>query len=131
MTAGKILGLIVGAITALVALGLIVGGAGLAWAYGTQRDDAGFIDSPTYELTTTGYAITSSDLDMTSDLNEWFPSGFADVRLDIESVTGTDVFVGIWAAGRSGQLPRRRGPQCDHRHRGKHVVRPLRHPRGE
>ncbi len=95
MSAGKVIGVIVGAISALVAVGLLVGGIALAWVYGTQRDAEGFIDSPTYELTSSGYAITSTDIDLTAEPNEWFPSGLFDVRLDVRATDDAPVFVGI------------------------------------
>ena len=91
MTPGKVLGIIVGAIAGLVALGMLIGGAALAWAYGTQRDADGFIDSPTYDLVSTGYAITTTDADLAAEPNEWFPSGFFDVRLEDNAVRGTSL----------------------------------------
>lgn len=95
MTPGKVLGVIVGAISGLIAIGLIIGGVALAFVYGTQRDDNGFIDSPAYELDSTGYAVTTSDLDLASDPNEWFPEGLADVRITAAPADATPIFVGI------------------------------------
>ena len=40
--AGKIVLAVIGALLALVGLGLLAGGATVAWANGTQRDDGGF-----------------------------------------------------------------------------------------
>ncbi len=95
MTPGKIIGTVIGAIAAIAAIGLVMAGAFTIWAFGTQRDADGFIDSPTYDLATTGYAIVSEDVDLGSGPNEWFPSGFADVRFDVEAEGGDAVFVGI------------------------------------
>ncbi len=97
MTPAKIFGAIVGSIAALVALALLAGAAVLGWAYGTQRDGDGFIDSPTYELTSDGHAITSTQLNLEAGPDEWFPSGLADIRIDVTPRTGGAVFVGIGA----------------------------------
>lgn len=95
MRAGKIVVAVVGALVALVAVGLVAGGGGLLWAYGTQRAADGFFTSPTIGVTSEGYAITSTDIDLGSQPGDWLPSGrLATVRLEIDSATGP-VFVGI------------------------------------
>jgi hypothetical protein len=96
MSPGKILLAVVGATVALLAAGLIVGGGGLLWGYGTQRTVDGFFTSPSAELSTDGYALTSPDVDLGSRPGDWFPSGrLATVRLDAESSGSDPVFVGI------------------------------------
>ncbi|MFZ0014834.1 MAG: DUF4389 domain-containing protein, partial [Acidimicrobiia bacterium] len=96
MSGGKIAMAIIGALAALVAVGLILGGAGLLWANGTQRNSDGFFTSPTAQLATEDYAITSADIDLGSQPGDWFPSGnLATVRLAADSDTAKSVFVGI------------------------------------
>jgi hypothetical protein len=95
MKAGKIIVGILSGLIAIVAMGLIVGGVALSWAYGTQRDANGFLTSPDYGLATSGYALVSGDVDLASHPGDWWPSGLADVSFDVQSNQGNDVFVGI------------------------------------
>ncbi len=95
MKAGKIIVGILSALIGIVAMGLIVGGIALSWAYGTQRDADGFLTSPNYDLVTSDYALVSGDVDLASHPGDWWPSGLADVRFDVQSNQGNDVFVGI------------------------------------
>jgi hypothetical protein len=97
MRPGKIALAVVGALVGLMAAGFLGGGAGLLWAYNTQRTDDGFFESQTIELDTPAYAITSNEIDLGSQPEDWFPAGrLATVRLEAESDTGA-VFVGIGA----------------------------------
>ena len=93
MKAWKIIVAVFSSLVGLVAVGILVGGVFLSWAYGTQRDDDGFLTSPTYEMDADGYAIVSGAIDLGSKPGDWFPSGFATVR--IEAASGVDTFVGI------------------------------------
>jgi Domain of unknown function (DUF4389) len=96
MSAGKIVSAIIGVLVGLLAVGLLAGGAGLLWAFGTQRDADGYFVAPTVELTSDEYAITASQIDLGSEPGDWFPSGrLATVRIEADPVSGTPVFVGI------------------------------------
>ncbi len=98
MKPGKIALAVIGALVGLMAAGFIGGGAGLLWAYNTQRTDDGFFKSPTVELDTSAYAITSSEIDLGSQPEDWFPAGrLATVRIEAEAVDSGSVFVGIGA----------------------------------
>ena len=93
MRAGRIVMIVLGAIAALIALGLIAaGGVGL-WAHETQRDRDGFFTSDPVELESPGAAIVSESLDV-GDLPVTKPS-FADVRLQAAPLDANPVFVGI------------------------------------
>ena len=95
MRPGKIALAVVGALIGLMAAGFLGGGAGLLWAYNTQRTDDGFFESQAIELDTSTYAVTSTEIDLGSQPEDWFPAGrLATVRLEAESDTGA-VFVGI------------------------------------
>ncbi|MDH3249322.1 MAG: DUF4389 domain-containing protein [Acidimicrobiia bacterium] len=95
MRPGKIALAVVGALIGLMAVGFLGGGAGLLWAYNTQRTDDGFFESQAIELDTSTYAITTTEIDLGSQPEDWFPAGrLATVRLEAESETGA-VFVGI------------------------------------
>ena len=96
MRPGKIALAVVGALVALIAVGLIAGGGGLLWAYGTQRNADGFFTSPTATLSTDGYGLASTEIDLGSRPGDWFPSGrLATVRLDVDPQGTAPVFVGI------------------------------------
>jgi hypothetical protein len=95
MRPGRLIAAIFGAIVALVAFGLIVGGVALIVVHGTQRDADGFLTSPVYRLETPRYALVSGEVDLASRPGDWFPAGLADVRLTAEAVAGEAVFVGI------------------------------------
>lgn len=99
MSAGKILTAVLGAVIALVAAGLIAGGAGLLWAYGTQRTADGYFTSSDVQLSTGGYALVSGEIDLGSRPSDWFPTGqLATIRLNVESTEGESVFLGIGPA---------------------------------
>jgi hypothetical protein len=99
MSAGKIISAIVGVLVGLLAAGLLAGGAGLLWAYGTQRDADGYFVAPTVALDSEQYAITAEQLDLGAEPGEWFPSGrLATIRIEVEPKAGTPVFLGIGPA---------------------------------
>ncbi|HKX75901.1 MAG TPA: DUF4389 domain-containing protein, partial [Acidimicrobiia bacterium] len=99
MSVGKTLTALLGAVIALVAAGLIAGGAGLLWAYGTQRTADGYFTSSDVELSTDGYALVSGEIDLGSRPSDWFPTGqLATIRLNVESTEEESVFVGIGPA---------------------------------
>lgn len=98
----RIVTFVVAAIFALVAIGLIAGGAALTWAHTTQRDAAGFLSSPTYELTSSGYAVMSEDIDLASRPGDWWPADLAEIRLEATAATDSPVFVGIGPADEVG-----------------------------
>lgn len=93
MRAGKLVAAVFGAVFALVAIGFVVSGVALLWAYGTQRDADGFLTSPTYELQTPQSALVSGDIDLAADPGEWWPDDLATVRIETEATDS--VFIGI------------------------------------
>lgn len=98
MTAGRIVLLVTGCITALVALGLLAGGCTLAVVHGTQRDDDGFYSSRHEPFLTEGHAVRSEDLDLGTEGPDWlFEEGrLARIRLQGESAeAGKQLFFGI------------------------------------
>lgn len=96
MSPGKAVLAVVGALVALVAVGLVAGGGGLLWGYGTDRNDDGYFTSPTVALETETYALTSTEIDLGSRPGDWFPSGgLGAVRIVVETAKSGDVFVGI------------------------------------
>jgi len=96
MRAGRVFMVVVGAVLALVAIGLLVGGGAILWAFNTQRDAAGYFNSPAYQIASDGYAIVTSEVELASHPGDWWPSRVeGTVRLQVRATGGTPVFVGI------------------------------------
>jgi hypothetical protein len=96
---GAIVLVIAGAILSLGALGPLIAGGALAWAYGTQRDAGGFFTTSTERFETTSYAITSNEIDLgerpTANQALIDRPGLTTVRLRAERTAGGPVFIGI------------------------------------
>ena len=94
---GGIALIIIGSIVALIAFGLLAGGAVLMWADRTQRDTSGYLTTPSTRLDTTAYAIAATDLATTVDAPGWRVAsdalGVARIRAD--SSTAHAIFIGI------------------------------------
>ena len=90
-----VLALIVGGLIGLASLGLLTAGAGLAISYAVGQNDDGFVTSPTVDMSSDGYALTTSEIDLASSPGEWWPSRFGDVQVTVESADDAAVFVGI------------------------------------
>jgi len=96
MKAGKIVAGVFAIILGLMAMAALVGGGALIWAHTTQRDADGFLESPTYDLETAGYALTSGDIDLGARPGDWWPTDLADVRFKAEAAdSAAEVFIGI------------------------------------
>jgi hypothetical protein len=96
MSAGKGVLAAVGALVAMLAVGLIAGGGGLLWGYSSDRTPDGYFTSPDVELATDQFALTSADIDLGARPGDWFPDGqLATVRLDVTPTGDSPVFVGI------------------------------------
>lgn len=98
MSAGRLIAIIVGALLALLAGGLVIAGGVLLWAYGTQRDAQGFFETADRRVSSSGYALTSPDVDVNigSELEDWIPRGnTAAVKIVVRSTGDEPLFVGI------------------------------------
>jgi hypothetical protein len=100
MSAGKVVLGVVGGFLAVVGLAVLVGGAGLLWVFSTQRNADGFFESPVAEMSTEGYAITSTEMDMGALPTASFGSGWlANVQVTATSRADRPVFIGIGPSG--------------------------------
>ena len=97
-TAGRIALVVVGTIAGLLALGFLVGGCALVAVDQTQRDDDGFVMSPTQDFSTPTYAIVSESADIDSEGGERALDAFLGT-VRIRSESDRPVFVGIGPAG--------------------------------
>jgi hypothetical protein len=96
-TAGRIALVVAGTIAGLLALAFLAGGCALVVVDQTQRDDDGFVMSPTQDFATPTYAIVSESADIDADGGEWALDKFlGNVRIRSES--DRPVFVGIGPA---------------------------------
>jgi hypothetical protein len=93
MTAGRIVLIAVGVVTALIALALVVAGGTLVWAYVANRDD-GYFMTRHEELATPTYALVSDNLDIDDSTPDVLLDQAGKVRIDVEP-DGRDTFVGI------------------------------------
>ncbi len=92
--AGSVVLLVVGSIAALLAFALLVGGCAAVAVDRTQRDDDGFLMSPTEEFSTATYAIVSESADVDVDGPDWVAKDFLGT-IRIRSESERPVFVGI------------------------------------
>ena len=98
-TAGRIVLVVLGSILALLAVGLLAAGGILLWADQTQRDDEGFLTTPTERFERDSYAIVSDNIDLfeAETGSDWILSDdiLGDVRLGGAKVDDGEVFIGI------------------------------------
>jgi hypothetical protein len=96
-TAGRVVLIVVGVIAGVIALGLLVGGCALVAVDQTQRDDDGFLMSPSDEFTSSTYAIVSESAELDTDGAEWALDTFLGT-VRIRSESERPVFLGIGPA---------------------------------
>ena len=96
--AGRVVLVVVGIIAGIVAFALLAGGCALVAVDRTQRDDDGFLMSPSEDFTTPTYAVVSESADLDTGGAEWALDTFLGT-VRIRSDSGEqDVFVGIGPA---------------------------------
>ena len=100
MKPGRVVLLILGALGALTALGLLAGGVGTLVLRASEADSDGFLTSPSYRLSSDGYAVTTENVDLHAAPGEWTPwLGAPDTRLTVTAGESTqELFVGIGPA---------------------------------
>jgi hypothetical protein len=91
---GRIVLLVLGAVAALLAFGALAGGCALVAIDQTQRDDDGFLMSPSEDLRAPTYAIVSETAELDTDGAEWALDAFLGT-VRIRSESERPVFVGI------------------------------------
>lgn len=100
---GRIVALVLGILLLLPGLGLLAGGGVLLWADQTRRTDDGYLISSEDSFTSSGYALVSDRVDLSTGA-DWVPlsAALGDARVQITSTDpGTEVFVGVARAGDS------------------------------
>ena len=92
--AGGVALLVVGSIAALLAFALLAGGCAAVVVDRTQRDDDGFVMSPTEDFSTASYAIASESADVDISGPDWAAKDLLGT-VRIRSESDRPVFVGI------------------------------------
>jgi hypothetical protein len=92
--AGRVALLVLGTVAALIALVTLVGGTAIVAIDRTQRDDDGFLMSPTEDFSTSTYAIVSESADVETEGADWAVKAFLGT-VRIRSESERPVFVGI------------------------------------
>jgi hypothetical protein len=88
---------ILGSILALTGAGMLVGGGAATVIHLTQRDDDGYLQSSTEQVSSDGYAVTAEGIDLAGidEVGDWLvEQGVGRVRIRAESRL-RPVFVGI------------------------------------
>ncbi len=93
-TVGRIVLVVVGILAGIIAFGLLAGGCALVAVDQTQRDDDGFVMSPTEDFASATYAIVSESADLDTEGAEWALDTFLGT-VRIRSESDRAVFVGI------------------------------------
>jgi hypothetical protein len=93
---GRIASIVVGGVSAVLAVGLIAAGALLLWG-DSKKDDQGYLSTGKDRYAASTYALASDNLDVDLDGAGWIMDrdDLGNVRLAVESRTGEPVFVGI------------------------------------
>ena len=93
----RVILLVLGSIVAVIGCGLLAAGARLGWAYGTQRDDAGFFTTSNERFGTDSFALTSDKIDLGQPGPDdwWADRDLATVRIAVDNADARPVFVGI------------------------------------
>lgn len=87
----------------IVAAFMLAATVTLGWLYGPQTNTDGFVDSPVVLMSTNGYAITSTDLDLGSVPDEWLPSSlWGKLQIRAQSPGGSPIFVGVGPSNHVG-----------------------------
>jgi hypothetical protein len=98
MRPARVVLLVIGVLSSLVALGLLVAGAALLWVNAVERDSDGYYSTGTHPFETPTYALTSDEVDLGAEVRSgWDPvDEIGTVRITAE--TDGEVFVGVGAS---------------------------------
>ena len=95
-TTGRVVSLVLGSLLVMVALGLGVPGGALLAASSGARDNGGFMMSSPQSLTTSTYALSSTNIALHMDGRMFVPHAvLGDTKVSAVSQNGKDIFVGI------------------------------------
>jgi uncharacterized protein DUF4389 len=96
-TAGRIALVVIGSIVALIGAALLAGGATALWADQTQRDNDGYVRTPTERFESRSFAIVSEPIELVeadTDAADWILSEGVLGDLRLRGADG-DIFLGV------------------------------------
>jgi hypothetical protein len=91
---GRVVLLVLGCISILIAVGLLSAGGALLWADQAKRDSEGFISTRTERFESAGFAVVSGSIDLDDSHGV---DALGRVRLRGEAEDGRELFLGIGA----------------------------------
>ncbi|HSK24908.1 MAG TPA: hypothetical protein VK906_17115, partial [Egicoccus sp.] len=99
MRGSRVVLLVVGVLLVVIGLGSGAAAAVTGWAHVLQRDDDGFVNSPSATLVSDGHAVVSENLEIIVGTADWFPwNEDLDLRLRVTSQAADQaVFAGVAA----------------------------------
>lgn len=92
--AGRVIALVLGILLLVPAIGLLAGGGLLLWADRVSRTDDGYLVSAQDSFSTTGYALSSERIDLSTGA-DWMPVSAAVGTTRVEVRGAKDVFIGV------------------------------------
>ena len=93
-TAGRVIGMVFASIGGLIGLALLVAGIAVIAVHAFERDDDGYFTSDQEQLESATYAISSEEIDLGADADDWAPEGLlGEARIHVES--SKPIFIGI------------------------------------
>ena len=102
MTIGKVLLLVFGTLTGLVAIALIACGSLLLWFNSAKTDNEGYFTTDTRRFESTSYGIATEGIDINIDVPEWVrdwwfdPHNFTNLKLTgANNDPSKEVFIGL------------------------------------
>lgn len=95
MRISKIFVLLAGALFALVAVGVGLGGGALLCANTFIRGDDGYYSSVSQQFDSSSYAITSKDLEVNNARGDWMPFNLGTARVKVTGKGPQSMFVGV------------------------------------
>jgi hypothetical protein len=93
MRPAKIVAIVIGVLLILISLGFLGSGVFLTWI-GARADNDGFLSITENHLSTSGYALTSPDLNLNFGSGDWLP-GDGLVQIRATSSGTAPIFVGV------------------------------------
>lgn len=94
-SAGRVVAVVLGALLALVSLGLMAGGGTALVADSTLRDDDGYLTSSLVRVDAPGHAVVSSSLELSGSGAVVPERWLGEVKVEATARTADTVFVGI------------------------------------
>ena len=93
-TVGRVLLVVFGGLAALIGAAILAAGVAAIVIDQTQRDDEGFLMSPSETFSSPGYAVVSESADVSIEGSEWAVRAFlGDVKIESDAIR--PVFLGI------------------------------------